>query len=543
MSPDRGKFSPLILVLAGLFVSAFAPRARADIDATMNKGVQFLKGQIGGAQVGETALIALAMLKAEVPANDPSLMTCITRIEARCAGGGYDPERTGGSEIYEAAVRRAGTGQSRARITAHPAALVTVARFFIGKQKTNGSWDYTQREAGDTSISQYAVLGLWEADNAGAVVDPAVWERAANWFMSSQASGGSWNYHRDETNESHPETLSMTAAGVGSLLICQRQLAKYRRPPEALTPLLIPLSNDGRRARYDVTLPNNRVDQAVKKGLNWMAANFTVGNSPIVGQTPYYGLYGIERMGALAGRDTLGRADWFEQGRHFITTTQGGTGGWSGQHGEVANTVWAILFLTKSTAKTLTRITVKALGAGTLLGGRGLPRDLSSLTVAGGKVVSRPMNGAVEGMLAALEDPRGEHADSALAGLVTRYQNGGPAALRPHKDRFRKMLGDRDPGLRRLAAWALARTGELDVVPLLIEAITDADESVVVVAREGLQLLSRKAVGLGPPSSSTPEQRSEAAKRWRAWYATIRPLDVEGQDEKEPSPSALRSAR
>ena len=183
------------------------------------------------------------------------------------------------------------------------------------------------------------------------------------------------------------------------------------------------------------------------------------------------------------------------------------------------NTVWAILFLTKSTAKTLERIEVKRLGAGTLLGGRGLPKDLSSLTVAGGRVVSRPMNGAVEGMLAVLEDPRAENADSALAGLVARYQAEGPAALRPHKDRFRKLLTDRDPGLRRVAAWALARTGDLDAVPALIDALTDPDESVVVVARRGPATAQpedrrpRPAVPVDPRAA--PRGR---ARRWRAWY-------------------------
>ena len=129
------------------------------------------------------------------------------------------------------------------------------------------------------------------------------------------------------------------------------------------------------------------------------------------------------------------------------------------------NTVWAMLFLTKSTAKTLRRIQIQRLGAGTLLGGRGLPKDLSSMTVAGGRVVSRPMNGAIEGMLAVLEDPRAEQADAAVAGLVERYYREGPAVLRPFKPRFRKMLADRDPGVRRVAAWALAHTGDMDVVP------------------------------------------------------------------------------
>ncbi len=129
------------------------------------------------------------------------------------------------------------------------------------------------------------------------------------------------------------------------------------------------------------------------------------------------------------------------------------------------NTVWAILYLTKSTAKSIKRVVIKKLGAGTLLGGRYLPKDLTSMTVAGGRIMSRPMNGAVEGMLAVLEDPRAQNADTAVSGLIERYQSEGPDVLRPFKDRFRKMLTDRDPGVRQVAAWALARTGDLDVVP------------------------------------------------------------------------------
>jgi hypothetical protein len=160
------------------------------------------------------------------------------------------------------------------------------------------------------------------------------------------------------------------------------------------------------------------------------------------------------------------------------------------------------------------------------------------MTVAAGRVVSRPMNGAVEGMLAVLEDPRAQVADSALAGLVTRYETEGPRILRPHKDRFRKLLTNHDPGLRRVAAWALGRTGELDVVPALIDALTDPDPEVVDTARIGLQLLSRKIVGPGPADLSNPEQRKEAAAKWRAWYETIRPLELEGQGDEASVPAS-----
>ncbi len=179
------------------------------------------------------------------------------------------------------------------------------------------------------------------------------------------------------------------------------------------------------------------------------------------------------------------------------------------------NTVWATLFLTKSTAKTMRRIKVNKLGAGTLLGGRELPKDLTSMTVAGGRVVSRPMNGAIEGMLAVLEDPRAEQADAAVAGIVDRYYVQGPDALKPYKLRFRKMLADRDVGVRRVAVWALAHTGDLDVVPVLIEAmlVPNEDEEVITAAQLGLQLLSRKLKGFGPPSPSSADQRRAAAQK------------------------------
>jgi hypothetical protein len=158
----------------------------------------------------------------------------------------------------------------------------------------------------------------------------------------------------------------------------------------------------------------------------WLASNFSTSNSQLIGHSPYYALYGIERIGALADQATLGRRDWFEEGRRYIAATQGASGGFTGQYGVGPNTAWAVLFLTKSTAKTMRKIQLRRLGAGTLIGGRGLPKDLSQISVAGGRVIARPMDGAVEGMLAVLEDPRVEDAGSALAGLVSRYRTDGP---------------------------------------------------------------------------------------------------------------------
>ncbi len=533
MSSLRISFT--ILLLAGLLLPG-AGTARAQQDPAVTRGLQYFRPRSHAMGQGESALAALAFIKADTPLNDPDLVKLIARLRTKFVSANYTPDRNGGPDIYEAAVvAMALSNYEPEKLRTELGALAT---YLSSKQNANGSWDYTNRQAGDTSITQYAVLGLWEAANGGADVPPEVFDHAAQWYLSVQAPDGGWCYHPDE---SFQNTLSMTAAGVGSLLICQRQLAKYRKHSETVSSLLTPILGEGQRARYDVQVSNARIEQAVKKGLTWLGSNFTIeGGAAIIGQTPYYCLYGIERIGALAERDTLGKVNWFEQGRAFMHKTQARLiCSWNATHAGESNTAWCILFLTKSTAKSVAKIKLKQLGAGTLLGGRGLPRDLTNLTVAGGRVISRPMNGAVEGMLAVLEDPRAENADAALTGLVNRYRSDGAKVLKPHKDRFRKMLTDRDPGLRKVAAWALARTGELDVAPALIDRLNDPDEAVVNVAREGLMLLSRKVEGLGPPTPSTPEQRVEASKRWRAWYDGIRPIDLEGQDDDPGTPTSV----
>jgi hypothetical protein len=513
--------NPFVLGMA-LWLAA-APGVRADNDPAVIRGLALLRGRATSQGTGESALIGLALVKADVPASDPALAACITKVRARFKDGAYAPERTGGADVYEAGVVSMFLANIDA--VAYRAELNMIAQFLAGKQKAGGGWDYDHRQAGDTSISQYAVLGLWEAENGGADVHPSIWERAAQWYLSTQSTEGSWNYHRDESGQ--PETISMTAAGMGSLLICQKQLTRYGRSGDLPSTLLVPLVPEGKG--YEVKLSFNRIDQAVRRASGWIVSNLSFDNKRVFGPSVYYGLYGVERIVALSGTQSMGRSNLYEQGRRYILATQQNDGGWTADFGEDMNTVWALLFLTKSTTKTLRRIQVKRLGAGTLLGGRGLPSDLSSMTVAGGRVVSRPMNGAVEGMLAVLEDPRAEDAQSALSGLVNRYQARGPSVLRPYKDRFRKLLTDRDPGLRRVAAWALGHMAELDVVPALIDALADPDDDVVDAARVGLQLLSRKIEGYGPRLPSTADDRVEAARKWREWYDSIRPIELEGQ--------------
>ena len=520
----------VILGVACLILSPGGRPARAQQESAVLGGIQFLRTRAGNQGAGESAMIALAMLKAEVPASDPVLAACLAKVRSRFSSSEYVPERSNGQGAYEAGAAAMALGTQDP--VANRGHLSMIASYLTAHQNANGSWDYSGRTFGDTSITQYAILGLWEADAAGVDVSPAVWDRCASWLMSTQFGDGGWVYHHDEPSFSG-ETVAMTAAATGTLLICQRQLERFRQDRKANSPLLTALTADP-VGNYKPSVSFQDMDRAIGRGMSWISGHFTTA-PPSAGLTPYYMLYGVERIGALADRQSIGRLDWFERGRAYIRSTQKPDGSWDAHHGADMNTCWSILFLTKATAKTLRRIHIQRLGAGTLLGGRGLPKDLTSMTVAGGRVVSRPMNGAIEGMLAVLEDPRAEQADAAVAGLVDRYYREGPDVLRPYKPRFRKMLSDRDPGVRRVATWALAHTGDMDIVLALIDALNDPDEDVVDSSRLGLQVISRKIEGLGPPSPSTPDQRKEAAARWKEWYNAIRPLDLDDEGNATPA--------
>lgn len=508
------------------------PQIHPAVAPSVNRAVGYLRsagaaGRDGasGIGAGEVALAAVALYKAGVPENDPTMRALMASIDKQFNGTQYKPSRSGGTDIYEAGVTAIALANISPR--SNQSKIHAVASHIISKQKANGSWDYDGRQAGDTSISQYAILGLWEASNSGAArISPGVWDRAASWYLSVQAASGSWNYHRDEPSM-WPDTVSMTAAGVGSLLICRQQLQLQGHrdqewaPP---SPLLIPAGKPGVRPpeKYVVKSGFAKIDQAVARGSAWIAGNFL----PREGKdkSPFYGIYGLERVGSLLGQPQIGGVDWFDAGSQFLMSKQGGDGSWSADYGQVCNTAWALLFLTKSTGQSVERARRPNLGAGTLLGGRGLPKDLSSVTIASGRVVVRPMNGAIEGMLSVLEDPHALDAESAYAGLIAKYEEQGPEALRPLKDRLARLLReDSDPGIRAVAAWSLARAGDLDAVPALIEGLADEDANVRNQARDGLKLLSRKIDGYGPAPDAGPEERKAAQGRWREWYGRVRP--------------------
>ena len=68
------------------------------------------------------------------------------------------------------------------------------------RQKSHGAWGYPPENPDngktcDTSMTQYAVLGLWEAeDQAGVETPRVVWDRVARWLLLTQDPSGGYGY-------------------------------------------------------------------------------------------------------------------------------------------------------------------------------------------------------------------------------------------------------------------------------------------------------------------------------------------------------------
>ena len=132
-----GPSLPLIaLVGLGLMLGTGPARGQGN---AIQKGVAFLRASTtqgapgGGSQLGEQALAGAALLKVGVPPTDPSIVSVLDAVRGRIVGGRYMPERSGGTDIYEAGVVCMFLGNLGNSYTPE---LQAVASHLISKQKS-----------------------------------------------------------------------------------------------------------------------------------------------------------------------------------------------------------------------------------------------------------------------------------------------------------------------------------------------------------------------------------------------------------------------
>lgn len=207
-----------------------------------------------------------------------------------------------------------------------------LVKHLVASQQKVGGWGYAkykESDYADDSNTQFAILALRSAANAGISVPGDVWKRAFAYTKSHQQGDGGWIYTE---GKSEKVKESMTSAGIGGIVI---EL----------------LSQD---PKTDIG-----ASEQVKKGIGWLEKNYPI--DPVepmrgseryhlrrddysCGWEPYYNFYSLERAMMLTGTQKLAGKNWYEDGAIYLLYQQLGNGGWK----DVVDTCFALLFLKKS---------------------------------------------------------------------------------------------------------------------------------------------------------------------------------------------------
>ena len=195
---SRVQVTSLICLSLAINLSAFSIRpadgqvSDAQIEAAKQKGLAFLKSRLPETNAESAPMVAYTLVKTGTPKNDPFIVSMVRFVKSRVnSSGEYDP---GVHHFYTAGTSAmfldAMGGENYER------ELKAISNYIVERQLSSGSWYYPNQEGtGDTSITQYSLLGLWAARRAGIEVPKSVWDRAARWLSATQLPNGAFIYH------------------------------------------------------------------------------------------------------------------------------------------------------------------------------------------------------------------------------------------------------------------------------------------------------------------------------------------------------------
>jgi hypothetical protein len=361
-----------------------APGFQKDVDAAIDKGVAYLKGQQRDDgtypphrewSYGTTALCAFTLVSCGVARSDPTVEKTLAWMVARTPNSNYERaialmtlDRAYAPPGELARAHRGQVKEFKRDLPPDRLAWCRQVAAAIEKHATRpGSWGYGQPGGSkrvDSSNTQYAVLGLRAAAHLGISADERTWLGVLKHFRGLREKrtlkgdirllregeavaegksvagrpvrrGTGFRYRGDHEFA----TGSMTTAAIASLLIARHELARLRSP----------------RAKS----LRKEIDAAVLGAWLWLDRYWSMSRVP--GRVPahrwlYYYLYSVERAAVLDRVKRVGGRDWYFEGAALLLDTQHKSGAWGRQGVDPTNTCFALLFLKRATAPlTVTR--------------------------------------------------------------------------------------------------------------------------------------------------------------------------------------------
>ena len=187
------------------------------------------------------------------------------------------------------------------------------------------------------------------------------------------------------------------------------------------------------------------------------------------------------------------------------------------------DTAFIILFLSRSTLQLVDRKPPPELfGGGLLLGGRGLPSDLTQYGKP--QETARKIATPLEQLLNDLASAEATELPELQKKFVEQVQLGDHKELIGQSDRLIALTKNTDASVRRIAVWAMGRTGELDLARHVLPMFDDPSPAVLTEVRNAMAWIARRpdAYNLDefPPADKNALEawRNEAWRKWGNWY-------------------------
>jgi hypothetical protein len=549
------------LLLTQVSASAFdGPRQSTKVprfDVAVDKGLAYLQAATAKTEQhdGHLILAAYAMLKCGVPKSDPFVVHAIQEAVGRSAGTQYRP-MSAYDHIY-------GSGVDSMLLAdvdgdQYLPNLQNIANYVQSVQSDDGSWSDGPRQPGDVSMSQYGVLALWACQRAGCELSPESLDRAADFLIRKGNGDGGWGYRPGTTAGPGmgASTHNMTMAGGGAVGVCRLLLHGLRNPPKPeeskdAAPLpggLTKIDPLGGAGQYGTKFPNYKpqlgagvLDARVDRAFGWNQANF----QPVsrVEHNIYY-YYCLERAAAVGDLGKINGQDWFVVYGEGLLTLQAEDGSFNTHTGPIVGTSFALLYYMRSTDQILK----KMYGLGLQLADRGNP--------FGDKKKKAPteLDRLIEDIskidIPEMDESAGEVADEIVRSVLAVDD---PETLVGQEDKLKSLMKHPNAKVRSAAVWALGRTGDFKLVPLMLDGIRDNSIDVNIEAIQALRFIARKPQGFGETlapfaslggadqiEKASPKVRMQLATPWRDkalrdwsnWYFSVRPFEDRGGIEE-----------
>lgn len=501
-----------------------------EVKDAIEKGIKFLETTNDG-RLGGKALVGLTLVKAGRPPSHKQVDDAIKTIQAslaatKASGFNEDIYSTGVAIMFLVAVN---PRQYRYEIE-------DLVKSLHRRQKAGGAWGYpvggANGETCDSSMTQFALIALWEAQDQAEVISPIdVWERAGIWILKTQDPNGGFGYQGVESKSVNQKVKqsatmhSMTVASMCSLYIVRDRLglARLRRQTvDEIHPALRLIENDDNAPGKVLTkLDPKLFKEARALGNHWISDKFTI-DKP-TGWLHYY-LYGLERYETFRQMEVNEKdvdLRWYEVGSRFLIRTQEGDGSWKGTAQNPPDTCFSVLFLLRSMKKSLERSETRH-KEGILVGGEGAPAA-GGMRMRDGKLTELPTQEEWKSLGEILANPEAANFKNGIEQLYDLAQGKDRGALLAGSNVLIELAKSANREVRMGACQAMANARHLNFAPSLIRLLSDDDVEVSLAAKEGLVTLSRRRDAHGFNARGSDASKQNAIARWKEWYASLRP--------------------